>query len=180
MISHIQYNVNILNNAVVYKFIKSTLVGMTKYVAQKDEMGCGVACVANKLTISYEQALELFTDPDYAKTIGYKCKYIVEALRGAGQEVRLRHIKRMDRESVMNGMIVIPTGAIVFLEKSELYSYQHYLLKVYDGWLDPWINMPDDRGVAHAKQESKNSSRVGRITLYCDVMTKHRQGEANA
>ena len=124
---------------------------MTKYKAQQDEMGCGVACVANRLDISYDKALKLFEYPEYAKTVGYKCKYIVSALRSAGLDVRLRHIKAADRDEVMQGNVHIPVGAIVFLEKSELYPFQHYLVKVDDGWLDPWINMHDDPDVTHAK-----------------------------
>ena len=114
-------------------------------------MGCGVACVANRLGISYLQALEFFAYPQYAKTMGYKCKYIVEALRSAGYDVRLRHIKEGDRESVMVGTAAMPTGAIVFLERSEQYPCQHYLLKVEDGWIDPWINMHDNPGVRYAQ-----------------------------
>jgi hypothetical protein len=124
---------------------------MTKYIAQKDEMGCGAACVANRLGISYDQALKLFEYPEYAKTVGYKCKYIVLALRAAGCDVRLRHVKVVNRDDVMQGNILIPLGAIIFLEKSEIYPFQHYVLKVDDGWLDPWINMHDDPDVAHAK-----------------------------
>jgi hypothetical protein len=124
---------------------------MTRYIAQIDEMGCGVACVANKLGISYEQATELFLYPGHAKTIGYKCKYIVDALRNAGQDVRLRHIKDHDRNSIAKGKIPIPTGGIVFLERSKLYPFQHYLLKADKGWVDPWINMHDDPNVAHAR-----------------------------
>lgn len=64
------------------------------YVAQKDEMGCGVACVANRLEISYDKALELFDNPEDARTVGYKCKYVVAALQKAGINARLRHIRR--------------------------------------------------------------------------------------
>lgn len=124
---------------------------MRKYVAQEDSMGCGVACVANRLGISYAQALRLFDEPGNAKTIGYKCKYIVEALSRGGLDVRLRHIKQADRKAVARGKLPIATGAIVLLEKSEKYPYQHYLLKVDGSWCDPWINMHDDPDVTHAQ-----------------------------
>ena len=124
---------------------------MIDHIVQNDEMGCGVACVANRLDISYDQALELFEYTEYAKTVGYKCKYIVSALRGAGVDVRLRHVRAADRDDLIQGNVDIPTGAIVLLEKSELYPFQHYLLKMDDGWLDPWLNMHDDADVTHAK-----------------------------
>lgn len=116
-----------------------------KYIAQKDPMGCGVACVANRLGITYGRALRLFEHPEYARSIGYKCKYIVIALQKAGVHSRLKHIRR---ELPIPDL---PIGSIVFLEKSVQYPYQHYLLKVEDGWVDPWINMHDDRDVQHAK-----------------------------
>lgn len=115
------------------------------YIAQKDAMGCGVACVANRLGISYDKALALFEYPKYAKTIGYKCKYIVQALQNAGIGTRLKHIRR-DLP-----LPDLPVGTIVFLERSEAYPYQHYLLKVKDGWCDPWINMHQDTDVKLAK-----------------------------
>lgn len=114
-------------------------------------MGCGVACVANRLQISYKEALKMFERPEYAKTVGYKCKYIVEALRNAGQDVRLKHIKERDREYIRKGEVSVPIGTIVFLERSGLYPLQHYLLKTPDGWIDPWINMHDNPDVKNIK-----------------------------
>lgn len=116
---------------------------MSTYVAQEDGMGCGVACVANRLGMSYINALKLFDRPEDAKTIGYKCKYIVEALRRGGVYARLRHIKSPDRAAVAYGSKSVPDGAIVLLVRSSLYPYQHYLLKTADGWVDPWVNMND-------------------------------------
>lgn len=54
-----------------------------KYVAQEDEMGCVIACVANLLQISYQQAKQLF-NPKYANNRGYYRKSIVNALKKAG------------------------------------------------------------------------------------------------
>lgn len=119
-------------------------------MAQEDPMGCGVACVANRLDLSYAEALRLFDRPQDAKTIGYRCKYIVEALRRGGIDVRLRHIKHIDRVTVMNGDKPLPDGTIVVLVRSELYPYRHYLLKAAEGWVDPWVNMHDDADVTHA------------------------------
>ena len=116
-----------------------------RYVAQKDSMGCGVACVANRLGLSYDQALGLFEYSAYAQSIGYKCKYVVAALQAGGLDVRLRHIRRE------LPLPELPNGAIVFLERSVLYPYQHYLLKVEQGWVDPWINMHDCSDVKYTQ-----------------------------
>lgn len=124
---------------------------MIKYVAQEDSMGCGVACVANRLGISYADALELFDEPERAGTIGYACKYIVTALRRGGIEARLHHIKKVDRAPSAKRCHLLADGAIVLLEVSERYPYQHYLLKVEAGWCDPWINMNDCRDISQAK-----------------------------
>jgi hypothetical protein len=35
------------------------------YVRQEDGFGCGVACVANLLGVSYQQALQLFYNPNH-------------------------------------------------------------------------------------------------------------------
>ena len=115
------------------------------YVAQKDEMGCGVACVANRLGISYAQALGLFEYPEHAKTIVYKCKYIVSALKAGGVTARLRHIRRE------LPLPELPDGTIVFIERTQLYPHGHYLLKVANGWVDPWVNMHECGDVAYAK-----------------------------
>lgn len=124
---------------------------MKSYVAQEDVMGCGVACVANRLGVSYAEALEFFDRPQDAKTIGYKCKYIVEALRRGGIDARLHHIKQARRKAVSQGADPLDDGAIVLLMRSEMYPYQHYLLKTANGWADPWINMHDDPNVRHAR-----------------------------
>lgn len=124
---------------------------MKNYVAQEDVMGCGVACVANRLGISYPQALQLFDRPGDAKTIGYKCKYIVEALRRGGVEARLHHIKPPVRHAIISGSHPDIRGVIVLLVRSELYPYQHYLLKMPEGWIDPWINMHDDPDIRQAR-----------------------------
>ncbi len=103
------------------------------YVAQEDPMGCGVACVANRLGISYAEALKLFDRPEDARTIGYKCRYIVEALRRGGVDARLHHIKHSLRHVTISGRDPEITGAIVLLVRSERYPYQHYLLKTAEG-----------------------------------------------
>lgn len=114
-------------------------------VHQEDDFGCGVACVANRLQISYGQALRLFDNPAAARDKGYACKYIVRALRNAGVEAKLKHI------SVHKKRPTFEPDDIVFLAKSERYPFQHYLIRTDQGWIDPWINMHTDKNVINAR-----------------------------
>lgn len=115
-----------------------------KYVQQKDDFGCGVACVANRLEICYEEALNLFDDPSAASSVGYACKFIVQALRTAGVNARLRHI------SIKKPLPDYLDGDIVLLVRSDKYPFQHYLMKCHNGWVDPWINMENSKDVRQA------------------------------
>lgn len=116
-----------------------------EYVRQEDDFGCGVACVANRLNVSYQEALELFDDPMAAKNVGYACKFIVHALRKAGINARLRHVS--GKKPKPDYMI----GDIVFLVRSKRYPFQHYLMKCSEGWIDPWVNMNRDKDIANAR-----------------------------
>ncbi|PLS80689.1 hypothetical protein CYG49_04475 [Candidatus Saccharibacteria bacterium] len=116
-----------------------------KYIRQEDEMGCGVACVANLLGTSYNEALQLFEFPENAKTKGFACKYIILALKRAGTEAKLRHISaRKPRPKFL-------PGTIVFLVKSERYPSQHYVLKAQEGWIDPWVNLVTNKDITQAE-----------------------------
>lgn len=139
-----------------------------KYVPQEDPMGCGVACVANRLDISYSNAMELFEYPEFARTIGYRCKYVVEALQKADEDVKLKHIRR--DQPLPN----LPSGSIVLLEKSDKYPQQHYLLKVDQGWVDPWINIHTDSRIEHAKPGIRSKLPGRAYYAIVDNILSHR------
>ncbi|MDO8591580.1 MAG: hypothetical protein Q7R60_01475 [bacterium] len=105
-------------------------------VAQEDDFGCGVACVANLLNISYQQALELFANPENAGSKGFWCKDIVAALQKAGINTDHRYIKPK------TGIQIYQTRTIVFVARGKKYPAGHYLLRIENGWIDPWINFP--------------------------------------
>ncbi len=95
-------------------------------------MGCAVACVASLLSISYQDALSLFSHPARASTKGFYCRDIIAAL--ARKRVSYTYKKYVGN--------TIKDGTIVFFHRSNSYPLGHYLLKTRRGWMNPWINYP--------------------------------------
>ena len=106
-----------------------------KLTAQEHSMGCGVACVASLLGISYKKSLRLF-NKKYASTRGYYLKELALALSKKGLDYKYSKITDVTKKSLK-----IP-GSIVFIRRSKKYPAGHYLLKTDKGWMNPWINYP--------------------------------------
>lgn len=121
------------------KNIKSRLRIM--YVAQKDEMGCAIACVANLLKISYESTKRFF-NPKFASNRGYYCKSIVNALRKSGVHAKYFKVKTDTK---------FFDGDIVFLARSNSLPEGHWVLKTNQGWIDPWVNFQKTKKISNAK-----------------------------
>jgi hypothetical protein len=104
-------------------------------VPQKDEWGCGAACVASLLGISYAKAkgqLERIKEkPLDERPYGLELHQIALCLAENG----LRYIA--DWEEPKNYM----TGTIVCIGGSSPYDGDHYLLMTPHGWMDPYSNM---------------------------------------
>jgi hypothetical protein len=112
------------------------------YIAQEDDFGCAVACIANKLQIDYPNALKLFQNTLNSQTIGYWGKDIKIALKKAG-------INSVCKWSKNN---TVESGDIVFIKKSLEYPYGHYLLCNDIGFIDPWFNYPHKPRVANIRK----------------------------
>lgn len=122
------------------------LIMSIKLVKQKDEFGCGVACVAALLSITYQQALKLFDDGYVkAKTKGFLCKEVCLALNKLGRNYKYKYVKNRLKNKIYQ------LGVIVFIKKSKKYPANHYLLRVENKWLDPWINLSRDKNIKNAK-----------------------------
>lgn len=107
-----------------------------KPVKQEDLFGCGVACVAFILNISYQDSLTLFTDGESkAKEEGFLCKEIIAALEKKRLKYQYKYLKA--RHNIYN------SRTIVFLKRSKRYPAGHYLCKINGKWMDPWINFPN-------------------------------------
>ncbi len=105
-------------------------------VTQEHGLGCGVACVADLLGITYVEALKLFKRPQNAWTRGFCCRELVEALENAGVQSEFKTIRnRSDK-------LLRAPGTIVFTQFSKANPYGHYLIRVPGGWMNPWVNFP--------------------------------------
>lgn len=110
---------------------------MIKAVTQNHGLGCGVACVAAVLEVSYTKALTLFKNPKQAWTKGYYCRDLVFALEAGKRKYSYKHLKS-NRDPVLR-----KAGTIVFTRFSEAYPRGHYFVRTKDGWMNPWLNYPE-------------------------------------
>lgn len=109
-----------------------------KPIVQEDPLGCGVACMAAVLGVSYQESLNLFKNGQKkAIEIGFFCKEIVVALKKKGLVYEYRYIKGKLRKKIYK------QGTIVFLRRSKKYPSGHYLCRINNKWMDPWINFPN-------------------------------------
>lgn len=109
---------------------------MFKNITQKHGMGCGVACVASLLNISYDKGLELFKNPANAWSKGFMCREIVQAISRIEPNYKFKRLKNS------NDPILKEKGIIVFTDYSEAYPFGHYLINTKNGWMNPWMNYP--------------------------------------
>jgi len=110
-----------------------------KEIVQENPLGCGIACTASVLDISYQQALDLFQEGEQkAQTIGFYCKDIANALLKEGKVYQYAHVNSLPQD-----ILAVP-GIIVYIKKSVRYPAGHYLVRMPDErWMDPWINFPN-------------------------------------
>lgn len=105
---------------------------MNKAIAQEDTYGCGLACVAFITGNNYKETKNKnFKNKKTARTFGYLCKDLVQALVRAGRQYGYKYLKRN---------IGLSNNTIVFIKRSKRYPAGHYLVKTTKGWMDPWIN----------------------------------------
>jgi hypothetical protein len=109
-----------------------------KCVAQIHPNGCGVACVAQILAVTYNQALRFFRNGESAAVLrGFYCKDIVKALKLAGRNYRFFYVNQKRRGRIYKN------GTVVLIARSRRYPQGHYLARVKNRWMDSWINWPD-------------------------------------
>lgn len=105
-------------------------------VAQEEGMGCGIACVASVLGISYQEARKISENPDWSYSKGYGCKDLANILNKKGKNYIYKKFKS-DHNSLLK-----KSGTIVFVKEGYDDLWGHYLLKTDNGWMDCWINWP--------------------------------------
>jgi len=106
-------------------------------VTQQDEWGCGVACVASRLGLSYVEARRRLV---HVK--GIEIDGAPHGLRFAVVRAVLNEGKRPVMWSLRSE--VWPSGTVVFLSRQwgRYCDSGHYMLRVSAGWMDPWKNFP--------------------------------------
>jgi hypothetical protein len=108
---------------------------MSLPITQEHGMGCGVACVAYVLKITYQKALKLFSNPKAAWGEGYYCQDIIHALKRAGVSYTFYPAIKLPKQ--------IKSGVIVFIQPCKKYPEGHYLASTPQGhWMNSWINFP--------------------------------------
>ena len=127
----------------VYINIKVTMANM-KPVTQLDEFGCGAACVAFLLGISYEGAVTKL-GKKAAQTKGYGCQKICRALSTPFRKYRFKKFTPELKE------LLDQDDVIVFIKRSASYLAGHYLCRTDGQWMDPWINLPKSKDMKNAQ-----------------------------
>lgn len=105
-------------------------------VAQSQEWGCGVACVASFLGTSYGEARDLLCKHKGGKTVnatpkGLELHHIALALQERGYRV-IADWREPSR---------FREGTIVCISGDKPYDGHHYILNTRKGWMDPWYNI---------------------------------------
>ena len=110
---------------------------MKKSITQEVPNGCGIACFGFVCNISYKEAEE-FLGPEQAKSNRFIIKHFRNELNRFGLHYASRHIRP-------NQSIDPKEGTIVLLRRSTKFPVGHYLAFHNGKWMDPRINLQDDR-----------------------------------
>jgi hypothetical protein len=117
-----------------------------KGIKQEDNFGCGVACVATLLGLSYQQTIRLFSRGRIqAKQKGFTCRELVKALNNCGKNYYYRYISSKIKPKIYQDK------TIVFIKRSTLYPNGHYFCRINSLWMDPWINFRESKSITEAR-----------------------------
>ena len=116
---------------------------MRKSITQEAPYGCGIACFAFVADVTYGQAAK-FLGPEQAKSDRFILKHFREELNRYGLNYISKHIKPDQTIEPKEGMIVL-------LRRSKQFPTGHYLAYYEGKWMDPYINLLDDRNFQHPK-----------------------------
>lgn len=115
---------------------------MKKLQHQKDLNGCGIACLANLLDKPYDTVKKDFEKKFYTIERGVKIFDIVNYLKTQKLEYKSKFFNhnKFNKEEA-DKFSKIP-GSITLIVKNEKYPIGHYLLRIKNGWVDPWFDLP--------------------------------------
>lgn len=110
---------------------------MRKSITQEMPNGCGIACFAFVTNLTYKKAEE-FLGEEQAKSNRFILKHFREELNRFGLKYGSKHVRP--------GQHIEPTeGTIVLLRRSTQFPVGHYLAYYQGKWMDPRINLENDR-----------------------------------
>ncbi len=117
---------------------------MKNPVSQKDNFGCGVACLAFVANKTYKEVLKDL-GKEQAKTKGFCCREMVDYLKKVDSQADYHYLKPRWKKRIYQDK------TIVFIKRSKKYPYGHYLVRYHNLWMDPWINFLKDKDIKNAK-----------------------------
>lgn len=116
-----------------------------KFQHQKDLYGCGIACFANLLNEDYGKIKKDFEKKFYTIERGIRTADILKYLKDHGLNYKSKFFsqnkknKQSKEEAKKFSKIV---NSITLIAKSKRHPVGHYLLRVKNGWIDPWYDYP--------------------------------------
>lgn len=113
-----------------------------KFQHQHDLNGCGIACLANLFDENYEDVRVDFEKNFYKINRGVKVFDLTKFLNSKDYKYSNKFFNHnnYNRIEAMNYASIL--NSITLIRKNDKYPVGHYLLKVEDGWIDPWLNYP--------------------------------------
>ncbi len=110
-----------------------------KSITQKDPYGCGIACLAFYLNISYTEGYTLIPNAKKkAKRTGFSVQELTTALRN---QTKTPHSSNYIKQKLKRKIYKMNT--IIFIRRTKKYPAGHYLIRTKNkSWMDPWYNFP--------------------------------------
>jgi hypothetical protein len=116
-----------------------------KLVHQKDGYGCGLACLANLLKSDYDSVKKDWEKDFYKLEKATYVADVVKFLNSRGLNYKSKFFnqnKKYEYKKEEAKEFSKIENAIILIFKNEIYPAGHYLLRVKNGWVDPWFNYP--------------------------------------
>lgn len=117
---------------------------MRESITQEFDYGCGIACFAFALEMTYQQAAKHLGELQ-ANSTRFWVKDFTAALNDSGKHYIAKYMKPPMMRKIYK------EGTIVLIRRSKQYPAGHYLIRHKDHWMDPWINLPLDNNITHAR-----------------------------
>lgn len=117
---------------------------MRESITQEFDYGCGIACFAFALGMTYRQAAEHLGERQ-ANSTRFWIKDFTHALNNSGKPYVAKYMKPAMKNKIYS------EGTIVLIRRSKRYPTGHYLIRHNGQWMDPWINLSADKNIMNAK-----------------------------